>query len=222
MKEFQNLTHNSHNSGCLEILAEYNTKHGIYLNDVVNPKKKPRLAIISGAVTLAHSLTSLSNLLSPITLNKEVADLEQTYAAVRPKEFYRSDSTGAMVQLWANKQYRNSFLNSILALLPKNSMLAPAIQFQLLQNVTEVMPEMESNVQKVQVIKRSFRYEICCDLVKVFEWYTDIGPTISQTLMQIHRTHGYPFLLKEAPQFAKLVDHIIQYIYRLSVIKYLW
>ena len=38
--------------------------------------------------------------------------------------------------------------------------------------------------------------------------------------MQIHRTHGYLFLLKEAPQFAKLVDHIIQYVYRLSVNKY--
>lgn len=146
--------------------------------------------------------------------------MEQTYAAVRPKEFYRSDNTGAMVQLWANKQYRSSFLNGILALLPRNSMLAPAIQFQLLQNVTEVMPEMESNVQKIQVIKRSFRYEICCDLVKVFQWYSDIGPTTSQTLMQIHRTHGYSFLLKEAPQFAKLVDHILQYVYRLSVIKY--
>lgn len=146
--------------------------------------------------------------------------MEQMYAAVRSRDFYRSDSTGTMVQLWANKQYRNSFLNGILALLPKNSMLAPAIQFQLLQNVTEVMPEMECHVQKIQVIKRSFRYEICCDLVKVFEWYTDIGPTISQTLMQIHRTHGYVFLLKEAPQFAKLVDHIIQYVYRLSVIKY--
>ena len=80
-------------------------KHGIHPNDVINPKKKPRLAIVSGAVTLAHNLTSLSNLLSPIALNKEVADLEQTYAAVRPKEFYRSDNTGAMVQLWANKQY---------------------------------------------------------------------------------------------------------------------
>ena len=78
---------------------------------------------------------------------------------------------------------------------------------------------MESDVQKIKVIKCSFRYEICCALVRVFEWYSDIGPTTSQTLMQIHQTHGYLFLLKEAPQFAKVVDHIIQYVYRLSVIK---
>ena len=178
------------------------------------------MAIVSGAVTLAHNLSSLSNLLSPKFLDREVADLEESYASIRPKDFYRPDNTGSMVQQWADQQYRNSFLNSMLALLPKDSMLAPAIHFQLIQNVTDVAPVMESSVQKIQIIKRSFRYEICCNLVKVFEWYSYVGPTTSQTLMQIHRTHGYIFLLKEAPQFAKLVDHIVQYIYRLSVIKY--
>ena len=38
--------------------------------------------------------------------------------------------------------------------------------------------------------------------------------------MLIHRNHGYEYLLKEAPQFAKLVDHIIQYVYHLSTLKY--
>jgi hypothetical protein len=155
-----------------------------------------------------------------MVLKKEVADLEQTYSALRPKDFYRSDNTGSMVQLWASQQYRNSFLSGILALLPKDSMLAPAIQFQLVQNVAEVIPEMETGVQKMKIIKRSFRYETCCALVKVFEWYSDVGPTTSETLMQIHRAHGYQSLLKDAPQFAKLVDHIIQYVYHLSVLKY--
>ena len=149
-----------------------------------------------------------------------MADLEEWYAAIRPKDFYCPDNTGSMVQLCADQQYRNSFLNSMLALLPKDSLLAPAIHFQHIQNVTDVAPVMESSVQKIQIIKRSFRYEIFCDLVKVFQWYSDVGPTTSQTLMQIHRTHGYKFLLKEAPQFAKLVDHIVQYVYQLSVIKY--
>ena len=125
-----------------------------------------------------------------------------------------------MVQLWADQQYKNSFLNRILALHPKYSMLAPAIQFQLLQNVTEFIPQMEVGVQKMNIIKHSFRYETCCALVKVFEWYSDVGPSTSETLMQIHRTHGYLFLNKEAPQFSKLVDHIVQYIYCLSLLKY--
>jgi hypothetical protein len=207
-------------SGCIEILAKYNEKHGIYPNDVVSPKKKPRHAIVSGAVTLAHNLTNLSNLLSPIALNKEVTDLEQTYAASRPKDFYKSDNTGSMIQRWAGQQHRNSFLNRILALLPKDSMSAHAIQFQLVQNMTEVIPEMEASVQKMNIIKRSFRYETCCALVKVFEWYSDVGPNMSETLMVIHRTHGYEFLLKTTPQFAKLVDHVIQYVYHITVRKY--
>jgi len=125
-----------------------------------------------------------------------------------------------MVQQWASQQHRNSFLNSLLALLPKDSMQAHAIQFQLVQNVTEVLPKMETSIQKMNIIKRSFRYETCCALVKVFEWYSDVGPTTSETLMLIHRNNGYEHLLKEAPQFAKLVDHIIQYVYHLSTLKY--
>ena len=146
--------------------------------------------------------------------------MEQTYTAPRPKDFYKSENTGSMIQQWASQQDRNSFLNSILALLPEDSMVAHAMQFQLLQNVTEVIPQMETSVQKMNIIKRSFRYETCCALVKVFEWYSIIGPTTSESLILIHRTQGYKYLLKEAPQFAKLVDHIIQYIYRLSVLKF--
>ena len=142
--------------------------------------------VVTGAVTLAHNLTNPSNLLSPIALNKEVGDLEQTYTALRPKDFFKSDNTGSMIQQWAGQQHRNSFLNRILALLPKDSMLAHAIQFQLVQNLTEVIPEMETSVQKMNIIKRTFRYETCCALVKVFEWYSDVGPTTSESLMLIH------------------------------------
>ena len=72
----------------------------------------------------------------------------------------------------------------------------------------------------MNIIKPSFRYETCCSLVKVFEWYSEIGPTTTEFLMLIHRTRGYEILLQEAPQFAKLVDHIIQYVYRLAIQKF--
>ena len=147
-------------------------------------------------------------------------DLEQSYTALKPKDFYKSDNTGSMIQWWAGQQYQNSFLNSILALLPQDSIHAHATQFQLVQKMTEVIPEMETSIQKLNIIKHSFHYETCCALVKVFEWYSDVGPSTSETLMMIHQTHGYEFLLKEAPQFAQLVDHIIQYVYCLSIIKY--
>ena len=193
---------------------------GFILAMLSAPEKKPRQAIVSGTVTLAHNLTNLSNLLSPITINKEVVDLEKTYAGSRPKDFYKPDNTSSMIELWAGQQYWNSFLNGILALLPKDSMQAHAIQFQLVKNVNEVIPKMEASVQKINIIKCSFCYRTCCALVKVFKWYSDIGPTTSETLMLIHWTHEYEFLLQEAPQFAKLVDHIIQYVYCHSIHKY--
>jgi hypothetical protein len=63
-------------------------------------------------------------------------------------------------------------------------MLAHAIQFQLVQNMTVVIPEIEASVQKMNIIKHSFRYETCCALV--FEWYSDVGPKTSENLMLIH------------------------------------
>jgi hypothetical protein len=207
-------------SGCIEILAAYNAKNGIYPNNIVGPKKKPRVAIVSGAVTLGDNLTNLSSLLSPDNLKREVHNLNQNYSAAKSKDFYQSENTGSLVELWADQQYRNSFLNGMLALLPKDSMLVPAIQFQLLQNVTNVIPRMQISVQKMEIITRSFRYEICSSLVKVFEWYSEIGPNMADTLMQMYRAQGYLFVLREAPQFAKLVDHIVQYIYHLSASKY--
>ena len=186
----------------------------------MSPKKKPRRTVVTGAVMLAHNHTNLSNLLSPIALNKEVGDLEQTYIASRPKDFFKLDIYWLHGSAVGRSTTPKLLLNRILALLPKDSMLAHTTHFQLVQNVTEVIPEMETSVPKMNIIKRSFRYETCCALVKVFEWYSDVGPTTSESLMLIHRTHGYKYLLKEAPQFAKLVNHIIQYIYHLSVLKY--
>ena len=78
---------------------------GFILAMLSAPEKKPRQAIVSGTVTLAHNLTNLSNLLSPITINKEVVDLEKTYAGSRPKDFYKPDNTSSMIELWAGQQY---------------------------------------------------------------------------------------------------------------------
>jgi len=82
----------------------------------------------------------------------------------------------------------------------------------MLQDAVEILSTMNVEMQKIDVIKRAFRYETCLSLVKVFEWYCYIGPATTQHLMRIHRAHGYEGLHKEAPQFAKLVDHIVQYI----------
>jgi hypothetical protein len=183
---------------------------------MVAPPKKSR---VSGAVTLGNTLTSLLSLLSPTDLNREVYNLNEAYTAIKPKNFYQSENTGSLVDLWANQQYQNSFLDRMLALLPKDSMAAAGIQLQLVQNAVDVIPRMQNSVAKMEIITRSFRYETCCSLVKIFEWYSGAGSNTADTLMQIHRAQGYQFLLNEAPQFARLVDHIVQYIYHLSDLK---
>ncbi|KDR72042.1 hypothetical protein GALMADRAFT_74443, partial [Galerina marginata CBS 339.88] len=99
-------------------------------------------------------------------------------------------------------------------------MKSAGLHFQLLQNSVDVLTPMALSMEKMNIIERSFRYEMCCSLVKVFDWYSHQGPAIAQRFMLMHRRHGYSYLEKEAPQFAELVDHIVQYVYSRIVTKF--
>ena len=120
--------------------------------------------------------------------------------------------TGAMVELWGNQFDRSTLLGDLLAVLPASSMHAAYLQFQMLQNAVEILVPMDLAMQKIDVIKRAFRYETCLSLVKVFEWYCTIGSATTQYLLRTYQKHGYQGLHKEAPAFSALVDHIVRYV----------
>lgn len=185
-------------------------------------RKRPRVELSAGAVTLAANLSTLKNLLSKSNLNFELNELELACSSESstPKNYHKKTNTAEMIELWGDHLYRNSFINRMLVLLPASSMKSSGLQFQLLQNSVEVLTPMAINLEKLNIIRSSFRFEMCYSLVKVFEWYTHLGPSIAHHLMLMHRQHGYSFLIKEAPQFAKLVDHVIQYVYQCIVAKF--
>ena len=166
----------------------------------------------SGPVTLAANLSSLTELFSLSTLQAEVRSIESKLTLTKPKEYYRSTGTGTMVELWGNQFDQSTLLGDLLAVLPPSSMHAAYLQFQMLQNAVEILVPMDIALQKMDVITRAFRYETCLSLVRVFEWYSTIGPATTSYLLRTYQKHGYQGLQKEAPPFADLVDHIIRYV----------
>ena len=68
--------------------------------------KKGKCAIkptTSGPVILAANLSSLTELFSLSTLQAEVRSIEHRLTLTKPREYYRSMGTGAMVELWGNQ-----------------------------------------------------------------------------------------------------------------------
>ena len=61
-------------------------------------------------------------------------------------------------------------------------------------------------------IRGAFLHEVCCSLVVIFEWYSFIGPAMANFLFQIHSDGGYNALLSKIPEFANLIDHIVQFV----------
>lgn len=140
-------------SGCIELLGHYNLKHGIYLSASGRPSKKPRT---SGPFALATSLSTLVNLLSEVELKAELRQLEEAHAAVKSKDYFCSTSTGTMIELWGNQFSRNTFLGDLIAVLPKSSITAATLQFQIVQNAMEVLVPMSTEIRKIDVIRRAF------------------------------------------------------------------
>ncbi|KAF8231275.1 hypothetical protein L208DRAFT_1152878, partial [Tricholoma matsutake] len=55
--------------------------------------------------------------------------------------------------------------------------------------------------------------EMCQSLMIVFHWYANTGPEMANHMMEIHQQDRYLELMKQAPLFAPLVDHIVQHAY---------
>jgi hypothetical protein len=62
---------------------------------------------------------------------------------------------------------------------------------------------------KLDIIVRSLRWEAIRAYLTIYHWYDDAGPSLADVLFDAHRDG---VLEDKHPQFAGLVDHIMQYI----------
>jgi hypothetical protein len=192
-------------SSCIELLAHYNLEHGIFA-------KRGR----SGPIELAENLSTLQELLSPDRLKREVHDLESEIQSKHSKDYFKDVSTRGMAELWASHVQAKVLLGNQLHP-PRGSEgrsngSEAHVRFQLLDGALKTLVPMHSEIKKMAVIRSAFLHEICGTLITIFEWYSFMGPAIAEFLFQVHLNGGYEALQSQAPEFADLADHIVQFV----------
>ena len=166
-------------------------------------------------MALAENLNTIQDLLSTNGLESEIQRLELSISGTHPKDWFGDTSAYSMIDLWANHVSQRNSLSRKLIELPSSSPSPDIIslQFSLLNHSLDGLVSMNTRIEKLKIIQRAFQKEICHSLIKIFEWYCFTGPTAADFLVGLHKKKGYDGLLEAAPQFARLVDHIIQYVH---------
>ena len=107
----------------------------------------------------------------------------------------------------------HNILGTYLDLLPRTSCATGTVLFFRLQHSVNVLPELAATIRQLRVLERAQRWEMCRSLMIIFHWYANAGPEMANRMMEIHQQDGYLELMKQAPFFAPLVDHIVQHAY---------
>lgn len=82
-----------------------------------------------------------------------------------------------------------------------------------MQSSVAILPVLDRQQHKLDLIGRGFQREMCRGLVIVYEWFTFTAPWLCEHLMHLHRTVGFQGMTASVQYFADLVDHIVQYMY---------
>jgi hypothetical protein len=150
-------------------------------------------------------------------LSTEIKDLESwynTFSRSHDKVYYSTTAPlSDIVSLWFNQVENTCVLSNMLPTLASDSLNMQFLQFRIMQNAAGVLPAMHIYRQQQGIIMRAINREICRSLVILVDWVLDIEPQLIAQLMHIHRFYGYEGLHKDAPEFATLVQHIVEYVH---------
>lgn len=130
-----------------------------------------------------------------------------------PKVYFNNTDVKSVVRTWMEQNETHNILGTYLDLLPCTSCASGTVLFFRLQHSVKVLPELAATIRQLRVLERAQRWEMCRSLMIVFHWYANAGPEMANRMMEIHQQDGYPELMKQAPLFALLVDHIVQHAY---------
>jgi len=121
-----------------------------------------------------------------------------------------------MAELWAShvqtKVLLGNKLRSLHSSEEKHNGPEAHVRFQLLDGALKTLVPMHAEIKKMAVIRSAFLHEICSTLITIFEWYSFMGPATAKFLFQVHLNGGYEALQSQAPEFADLADHIVQFV----------
>lgn len=215
----------SPNSGCLELVDEYNSTHGVFPPNVNGDRQRqPHMTVPSSSdalsrieesclwepPTIAQNLTKLESLLDPERLAGELQLLE-TVGTHRPAQ--NSSTATDILSTWLEDNDRNNILSEYLLALPEHSRNTRGIHLHRAVCAVKTLPDAVANADKMPIAERLLFWSIARTLVSIYSWYTQSGPATIACLLEIHRKEGYTVLQVKSPGFADIVDHVVQYIH---------
>ena len=173
--------------------------------------KKRRLA---EPVQLSDCISRVDDLFKCLTSELENLQAPFSSESISVKSYYSAPTTPIdIVNLWKNQVESTQLLSNVLETLGPDSINTQFIQFRIMQKITSTLPALHMYRQKEGIIMRAINREVCRSLVILVDWILDVEPKLIQRLLHVHRFHGFLGLQKEAPAFAQLVDHVVQYVH---------
>lgn len=165
---------------------------------------------------LANNLGQLQDLLyRPCLANKVSGLVFQFQKAFNgSKDYWNTNiSLSNLIDLWSDHDKASNNILGMLCILDSDSVSSGVMKFKRLQTSLSILPSMSTNLHKLDLIGRAYQREQCRTLVTIYDWYTASGPSLCHLLMTTYRSQGFDEMVKSAPFFALLVDHIVQYTY---------
>lgn len=202
---------------CLDLLEEFNRENGIVVQEPLNPEQ-----VLGSAGTktryqplqLSRNLDSLKDLLDITRLQRELRKLIEKRMAPKSKAYFTNSDTNTMVSTWTKHNHVHSMLGSYVSVLSDDQCSFTGILLYRLLHSVRVIPGLVSDSEKLSVILKAQRWEMCRSLMMVFNWYRDAGPRTVKCILNIHRTLGHDRLKQQSLLLADFVNHIVWHVYQ--------
>ncbi|KAJ6545965.1 hypothetical protein B0H10DRAFT_1740428, partial [Mycena sp. CBHHK59/15] len=62
------------------------------------------------------------------------------------------------------------------------------------------------------LVARGIQAQVCRSLIAVYQWITNLGPSLATQLVTIHKTEGVAELERKFRDFASLVTHVVEFV----------
>jgi hypothetical protein len=85
--------------------------------------------------------------------------------------------------------------------------------FSQLKTSVAFLPSLMWETAKLDILTQLRNWEAICAYLTIYHWYDDGGPSLAESLFEEHRLQGFATLQARYLQFARLVDHIVRYIW---------
>ncbi|KAJ7433203.1 hypothetical protein B0H11DRAFT_771429 [Mycena galericulata] len=162
----------------------------------------------------------LDDLLDSIHLQIECGEVEvATGALMRPSDFrLANDSPRTIASRIVDQIDRNNELSTQMYFeLPSASSTAwgsrlAHLTIACIADVGASIPDMVAQTGIHSLVARGIQAQVCRSLVAVYQWIVNLGPSLADQLVAIHKEQGPEALAQQFSDLAPLVDYVVKFV----------